>query len=123
MGGAGRMNSLYIIWNNPKTKKSYKIGLLSRNNNYYSFSYGYQINEAIKEGFVPFICFDDINKTYNSKKMFPMFSSRLPSKRRKDIRSILDKYGLQEYDEFLLLQKSGGKLPIDNLEFKSEGDI
>ncbi|MBU3181659.1 hypothetical protein [Clostridium psychrophilum] len=44
--------------------------------------------------------------------MFPAFSSRLPDKRRKDVKEILAKY-----DAFELLKKSGGKLPIDSLKF------
>ncbi|MCB2298617.1 hypothetical protein [Clostridium tagluense] len=49
--------------------------------------------------------------------MFPAFSSRLPDKRRKDVKEILAKYKLEKYDSFELLKKSGGKLPIDCLEF------
>jgi HIRAN domain. len=30
---------------------------------------------------------------------------------------ILDKYGLTEYDDYMLLKRSGARLPIDSLEF------
>ncbi len=61
--------------------------------------------------------FDDKNKIYKSDILFPIFSSRLPDSKRKDINKILDKYNLDKYDEFDLLVKSKGKLPIDSLSF------
>ena len=38
----------------------------------------------------------------------------LPDRKRKNI---LDKYGLDHYDEYMLLKRSGARLPIDNIEF------
>ena len=49
--------------------------------------------------------------------MFPVFSSRLPDRRRKGIEKILEKYGLTEFDKYELLKKSGARLPIDTYEF------
>ena len=51
------------------------------------------------------------------EELFPVFSSRLPDKKRKDIKKILEKYKLEEYDSYELLKRSGAKLPIDNLQF------
>ena len=33
------------------------------------------------------------------------------------MKKILETYGMNKYDAFELLRKSGGKLPIDNFEF------
>lgn len=33
------------------------------------------------------------------------------------MKEILQKYGLNEYDEYMLLKRSGARLPIDSLEF------
>ena len=41
----------------------------------------------------------------------------MPDPKRKGIEAILNKYGLEEYDAYKLLKRSGARLPIDNLEF------
>jgi hypothetical protein len=108
---------LYLIWQDYKTKQRYIIGELSKNGKY-EFKYRTkELDNAIKSGFKPLIAFANIDEVYESYDMFPAFSSRLPDKRRKDVKEILAKYELQKYDEFELLKKSGGKLPIDSLEF------
>jgi hypothetical protein len=40
-----------------------------------------------------------------------------PLTERRDISTILDKYGMNYYDEFELIRKSGAKLPTDPYEF------
>ena len=64
----------------------------------------------------PLVAFPE-RRVYESEILFPVFSSRIPDRKRRDIQKILDKYGLKEFDEFELLRKSGGHLPIDTYEF------
>ena len=117
MSSINTRDYLYLIWKDYKTRQKYIIGELSKNGKY---EFKYRINDvdnAIKNGFEPLIAFANINEVYESYDMFPAFSSRLPDKRRKDVKEILAKYELEKYDAFELLKKSGGKLPIDSLEF------
>lgn len=107
---------ILLIWKEPKKRRNYIVGELSINGNY-EFKYGYEINEAVKDGFELVIPFDDIDKVYKRDILFPAFTSRLPDRKRRGIEKILKKYGLEEYDEYRLLKRSGAKLPIDNLEF------
>ena len=107
---------LLLVWKEPKTRRCYTIGELSKNGQF-EFSYGYEVREAIDAGFELLIAFPDIEKVYKNEKLFSVFSSRLPDPKRKGIDAILEKYGLSEYDHYNLLKKSGAKLPIDNLEF------
>lgn len=107
---------IYLVWKEPISRRQYTIAKLSKNGKY-EFEYAFDINEAIKKGFEPFVAFKDVNRKYESEKLFASFSSRIPDRRRKDIGEILKKYGLDEYDEYKLLKRSGGRLPIDNLEF------
>ncbi len=107
---------LYLIWKSEKSRKQYIVGQLSKNG-LYEFQYDKDIHSAIKDGFTPLLCFQDTAKIYTNNKVFPIFASRLPDKKRKDIQDILKKYELEEYDEYMLLKKSGGRLPIDNFEF------
>lgn len=107
---------LLLIWKEPKTRRRYMIGELSKNGQF-EFSYGYEVQEAIVAGFEMLIAFPEIKKVYKNDNLFPVFASRLPDPKRKGIEAILEKYGLTEYNAYDLLKKSGARLPIDNLEF------
>ena len=117
MSRANNRDYIYLIWKDYKTRQRYIVGELSKNGKY---EFKYRINSrdrVMEKGFEPLIAFPDINEVYESYEIFPAFSSRLPDKRRKDIKEILSKYKLEKYDAFELLKKSGGKLPTDSLEF------
>lgn len=107
---------IYLVWEDIKTRKQHIVGQLSKKGQF-EFSYGFEVEEAIKNGFKLLISFEQIDKVYKSDILFPVFSSRLPDMKRKGIDRILRKYGLDEYDDYKLLKRSGAKLPIDNLEF------
>ena len=66
---------------------------------------------------MPLISFPELDTTYRSDVLFPVFESRLPDKKRRDMDSILNKYGLKEYEPYQLLKRSGARLPIDSLYF------
>lgn len=107
---------LFLIWKSEQSGKQYIVGQLTKNNEY-EFKYCEEIEEALEDGFVPLLCFPDLGKVYRDERMFSIFSSRLPDKKRKDIGDILKKYGMEKYDEYMLLKRSGARLPIDGLEF------
>lgn len=107
---------IYLIWKNPKTREHCTVGKLSKNGNF-EFSYVKDVSNAIKYGFKPLLSFEDVEKTYTSDILFPVFSSRLPDKKRNGIKEILLKYDMKEFDDYQLLKKSGAKLPIDDLQF------
>lgn len=79
----------------------------------YSFRYNNIVNKIELLNNFPII-----DKIYTSDRLFSCFLNRLPNKRRKDINVILQHYNLEEYDEWKLLIKTKGNLPIDKLEFK-----
>ena len=105
---------LYLIWKDPKTRRNYTVGKLEKNNGY-SFEYYAEAANAKEAGWKGLGAFPE-KKKYESDILFPVFSSRLPDRKRRDIDSILKKYGLSEYDEFNLLKMSRAKLPIDTYE-------
>ena len=107
---------LYLIWKSEHSRKQYIVGQLVKNGQY-EFRYAEELQAAVDDGFTPLLCFPDVQKVYTDKKLFPVFTSRLPDRKRRDIQNILDKYNLEEYDEYLLLKRSGARLPIDNFEF------
>ncbi|NMB18890.1 MAG: DNA-binding protein [Erysipelothrix sp.] len=107
---------LYLIWKEPISRRNYIVGQLSKNSQY-EFSYGHEVDDAIKNGFELLIPFNEIDEVYKSDTLFPTFSSRLPDSKRRGIERILAKYDLKEFDEYKLLKRSGARLPIDSLEF------
>lgn len=107
---------LYLIWKSEQSRKQYIVGQLVKNGRF-EFRYTEEIQAAMDDGFRPLLCFPDVQKVYMDNKLFSVFVSRLPDKKRKDIQNILKKYDLEQYDEYLLLKRSGARLPIDNFEF------
>lgn len=96
---------LFLIWKSEGNRTQYVIGELSKNS-HYQFKYCNQIEEAEKQGFTPLISFPDLDRVYESEVLFPVFESRLPDKKRKDIGSILKKYEMDEYEPYQLLKRS-----------------
>lgn len=106
---------LYLIWKNPVNRRNYEVGKLTREDGY-KFEYSNEYKQALEDGWELIQAFPEVREYY-SKELFPVFSSRLPDRKRRDIQTVLKKYGLQEYDGYELLRKSGGRLPIDTYEF------
>lgn len=115
----GNIDKCFVIWEDTiKTKRKFIIGHIEKTKDKFYFKYCGEVDEAIKNGFNLLKPFDDKNKIYKCDWLFPIFSCRLPDKKRPDINKILHKYNLENYDEFELLVKSGAKLPIDSLSFE-----
>lgn len=108
-------NYLLLIWKDPETRRNYTVGKLTRGD-FFTFQYYGEAENAEEAGWKLLGAFPTYRE-YRSNTMFPVFSSRLPDKKRRDIQNILEKYGLMEYDEFELLRRSGARLPIDTYEF------
>jgi hypothetical protein len=68
------------------------------------------------DGFFKVPTFKDIDKTYNSEKLFLFFVNRLYDKGRPDLPQILESYGLQHYDEWELLKATKARLLTDGYE-------
>ena len=110
------LDFIYVVWKDVKSRKNFVIGTLTRNG-CYEFRYGKDLKDAQQAGFSPLVAFPSFETPYHEDTLFPTFACRLPDKKRRDINTILQKYGLAEYDEFELLKRSGAKLPTDTLSF------
>lgn len=108
---------LYLIWKDPETRRNFTVGKLTRAETF-KFQYCEEYKLAQQYGWGKLEAFPN-EKIYESEALFPVFSSRLPDPKRRDIQKILDKYGLEQYDAYELLKKNGGRLPIDTYEFIS----
>ena len=74
------INELWLIWKNPITKISYKVGVHHKENKY-TFSYANSELEGAKKGFKYFSEFPELEKNYESDKIFPNILTRLPNKK------------------------------------------
>lgn len=110
------LDYIYVVWQDAKSRANFIIGILTRNG-CYEFRYGMDLKEARQAGFTPLVAFPSFEMVYRENELFPTFACRLPDKRRRDISSILQRYGLTEYDEFELLKRSESRLPTDTLSF------
>lgn len=110
------LDYIYVVWQDTKSRRNFVIGTVTRNG-HYEFRYGMDCKEAQQAGFTPLVAFPSYEKEYCDTELFPTFACRLPDRRRPDIHRILQKYGLDKYDEFELLKRSGAKLPTDTLYF------
>ena len=89
-------NELWLIWKQPKTRRRYKIGVLNYKENEYYFQYiNPELDDALKAGFLYFPGFEDINKIYESNKLFANIETRLPNPKRADYLEILNLYNLE----------------------------
>ncbi len=107
---------LYLVWKDPQTRRNFIVGKLTKGKKY-TFEYFGDVGKAESHAWSKLEAFPEEEKLYENDVMFPVFSSRLPDKKRKDIDKILEKYGLSDFDEFELLRKSEGRLPIDTYSF------
>ena len=94
--------------------KEYRIGLLYQFKNKFVFLYdkaGIEITKNL--GFDKLIGFPNINDVYVSKKLFPVFESRVISSKRSNFNTIKNKIN------FLI--ETEGRLVTDNISIKFEG--
>lgn len=115
MPQAEKQDFLYLTWGDPHSGKRFVVGKLTRAEGF-AFEYGGEYGEAEKYGWEKLEAFPE-EKRYESETLFPVFSSRLPDPRRRDMEKILEKYGLAQYDGYELLRRNKGRLPIDTYEF------
>jgi hypothetical protein len=84
----------------------------------YEFAYIRAALKAVKEGFVPFLEFPDLNKVYYSDKPFPLIANRLMPNSRPEYAEFLASLGLSaESDPMTILARSGGRRETDQIEF------
>lgn len=98
------MDSFKVYWNSyDKHNDNYLVGLLSHDENWH-FSYPDDVIQAIGCGFRPFPDMPDIAKTYTSKELFPVFSSR---------------YGNPNGNIIMRMEVSDARLVTDKIRIKS----
>ena len=112
-------NEMWLIWKHPETRRRYRIGILSYENDIYTFRYvNPELDDAVVEGFEFFPGFENLYDVYESKELFANIDTRLPNVGRADYLEILNLYNLEKDSSKLeILKATKGRLLTDNYEF------
>lgn len=110
------MSALFVAWQDPKSRSWVTVGKLTRDDQMYRFVYTRGATEA--ENFEPFGRMRDLNATYLSEELFPLFANRMLPKSRPEYADYMRWLGLSAHaeDDLEVLARSGGTRATDTLE-------
>ncbi|PQJ84608.1 HIRAN domain-containing protein [Aliivibrio sifiae] len=110
------LNSVYLAWQSPENRDWYVVGFLQESEDGYIFNY---TNGAkLSEKFIPFSGMEQLDKTYVSDDLFPLFRNRLLSPRRPEYPNFIKWLGLESSSTspIEVLARSGGLRGTDQLQ-------
>lgn len=109
------IDKLFLAWRNPGNRSWLPIGILEYKNDMYYFQY---TKGAKVQNFQTFGQMTDLNKTYTSDVLFPLFKNRLLSKSRPEYEDFLNWLDInsKEGNDLLELARSGGIRATDELQ-------
>ncbi len=107
---------LILAWQNPHNRAWIPVGRLQYKNNKYIFKY--TIGAKRTKDFVPFARMTDLDNSYESEELLPIFQNRLLSKSRPEYNDYLnwlnwEKDNISPFDE---LARTGGIRATDSLQ-------
>jgi len=116
-------NSVYLAWQSTTTREWHVVGLLKEHNSVYSFNYTQ--GALASDKFIPFNGMEDLEQTYRSKELFPLFKNRILSSKRPEYPRFLKWLGLNKDDAtaITVLGRSGGLRSTDNLQMFKKFEI
>lgn len=104
---------LELYWKDINEKKYHIANLNKKDDIYILDILEKSLKEAIKAGCMGIGNIDFLKKHYESKELFSFFKQRIPEKNNTYINEILEKYEMEEYNEYELLKKTLGKSMTD----------
>ena len=110
------MSTLYLAYQDHKSRQWHTIGRLQHHANEYKFQYTNGVRAF--SDFIPFSNFPEVHKTYVSQELPPLFANRIMTKKRKSYDEFLSWAGLEKGQETELdiLERTGGEKATDGLE-------
>ncbi len=108
-------NSVYLAWQDYNTRKWHVVGLLEMRDS--DFLFNYTLGAKSSNYFTPFSGMEDLQKTYISKEIFPLFKNRLLSSKRPEYPNFIKWLGLDDSATPIdVLARSGGSRATDKLQ-------
>ncbi|HDL6510133.1 TPA: HIRAN domain-containing protein [Yersinia enterocolitica] len=110
------LNSVYVAWQSPDTRYWHVVGNLQERDSGYVFNY--TKGALCSKKFTLFSGMNDVNETYVSEDLFPLFKNRLLSPRRPEYPHFIKWLGLtsEEANPIEVLGRSGGLRSTDQLQ-------
>ena len=108
------MNTLYIAWQDPQTRRWHTVGRLDREGERYRFGYTHGALSSPRFTYLGRMM--DRAQLYYSEALFPLLANRLLGEKRPEYPDYLSWMGLdQTTDELELLARSGGRRGTDQI--------
>lgn len=108
--------TLFLAWQDAKTRYWYPIGRLTFDGQKYQFTYTKGVTQANEtSGFQPLLSFPSFEQVYTSTHLFPVFANRLMSRSRPDYADFVQWLNLPQHqdDPIAILARSGGQRETD----------
>lgn len=120
------MKTLFLAWQDPKTRLWFPIGKLNYDGEYYQFIYTQGAKKAQAESqFQPLISFPNLDKIYQSPALFPLFSNRLMPRSRPSYKNYIEWLNIPENEDepITILARSGGQKATDTFEMFAKPEL
>lgn len=112
------MKTLFLAWQAPDVRHWFPVGRLDADPEHANFIFQYTQGalEAKERGFHPMPSFPQIDRSYQSEELFPMFKNRVLGAQRKDFGEYLRTLALEHNDPIEILSITGGERQTDSFE-------
>ena len=113
------MKTLFLTWQDPKSREWFPVGCLTFQDDLYHFVYTQGALDAkAKANFQPLWAFPTFDHPYTSPNLFPPFANRLLRSSRPEFPDFVKWLNIPEHqdDPIALLARSGGKRKTDSFE-------
>ncbi|KJH70148.1 DNA-binding protein [Aliterella atlantica CENA595] len=110
------MKTLFLAWQDGKSRYWYPIGRLNFDGEMYKFVYTQGMLQAgAKNSFQPLLSFPYLDRVYTSTHLFPIFANRLMPRSRPDYPDFLQWLNIPQHqdDPLAILARSGGQRVTD----------
>ncbi len=117
------MRTLFLAWQDPEKRQWHPVGRLDQSNGTYVFHYTEGAREAQRHGFTPIVSFPDLEATYESDQIFPLFANQVLPPSRPEYDDFIEWLSIPkgEADPVAILARSGERM-TDTLEIFPQPD-
>ena len=119
---SGKAQRLVVAWQHPIERSIDPVGFLTYDGHTYRFTY---VRNALQvKDFRPLLGFADLQRSYSSDELFPLFSQRAMDPRRPDYHRYVERLGLEgEPGPWEQITRSQGRRQGDTIQLLPEPTV